>query len=244
MGRRLETSLPTSYRCCDGDTIDVYGEEDAIVWLWANPELLPWARTVEWLRSPVTGKDRWPGDLRGVDESGELVIIENKKDFKDNPFVDFVGYYRPGRQEWSADSLRRHWERDYKHEVRFPNTFVVRGDLTAGLLARSSKRVPIRRWPELARMADARIREESYRQRVETFLDKRATRNNPEPHHCGLIVQVTPEAKSLPSGARASMEDLATLSGANHVHLYVCCARILAHGGAGRVEIAFRRSPY
>jgi hypothetical protein len=61
-----------------GDILAVKFEEEAIVWLWAKPSLLPWPRPVEWLFSPITGNKEWPGDLWGVDEDGELLIIENK----------------------------------------------------------------------------------------------------------------------------------------------------------------------
>ena len=91
-------------------------EESASFLLWAWPRLLGWPRTINWLFSPVTGKDSYPGDLWGLDSRGELLIVETKLDRKgatQDPFEDFVAYCRQPANEkrWRADHLRRRWER-------------------------------------------------------------------------------------------------------------------------------------
>ena len=39
------------------DKIKLDGEEDAAIWLWADPSLLSWPVKVEWLFSPVVGNN-------------------------------------------------------------------------------------------------------------------------------------------------------------------------------------------
>jgi hypothetical protein len=71
----------------------VHAEEAGTFWVWAWPEILGWPVEITWLFSPVTGNDRWPGDLWGIDVSGELIILETKR-FRPggDPFEDFLEY--------------------------------------------------------------------------------------------------------------------------------------------------------
>src|SRR5438046_1174944 len=92
-------------------------EEEAAVWLWylaaawpSQPALPGWPCSIEWIFSPVTGNKQWPGDVWGVDERGELVIVEGKMGDRRDPFEDFVrpDFLPPGlrRREFTAEELR------------------------------------------------------------------------------------------------------------------------------------------
>jgi hypothetical protein len=71
-------------------------EEIGTFWLWAWPDLLGWPFQITWLFSPVTGKSKWPGDLWGLDDRGNLLIVETKLARNDrgpqDPFKDFIGF--------------------------------------------------------------------------------------------------------------------------------------------------------
>ncbi len=238
---KLQTTLPTHYREQDG-VLRVLHEEEAIVWLWAWPSLFHWPRPVEWLFSPVTGKDHWPGDLWGVDSSGELIIIENKRGFGYDPFEDFIDYHKPERTEWLAENLLKKWQRHYKGEISFRDTFIERGSSTDGILPRSNKRVPIRRWPQLAARIDARIRAPSYRTRISRFLSTRRKRDNPRPHYCGLVVALDSRRPFLSDRGRRSMQKIWEIADGNHVHLFVSRARLLRGNRRQPVEVSFFRA--
>ena len=55
----------------------VYMEEAGTLWLWAFPELLRWHTGITWLFSPP-GRNRWDGDLWGIDDDGNFVLVEAK----------------------------------------------------------------------------------------------------------------------------------------------------------------------
>jgi len=61
----------------DSDQLYAF-EEYAALWLWAYPQLLEWSQQIKWLFSPVTGKDKYPGDLWGMDDMGNLILVETK----------------------------------------------------------------------------------------------------------------------------------------------------------------------
>lgn len=231
------TNLPTLYREKKG-FLQVISEEEAVVWLWARPSLLPWPRPVEWLFSPVTGNTRWPGDLWGVDAAGNLLIIENKKGFSYDPFEDFIPYHRPKRSEWSAGDLLTKWKRHHKAEIAFRDTFIERGKDTDGILPRSVHRAHIRRWPDMARIIDRHVRASSYRNRVKTFLTRREKCGTPPPHYCGLLVAVNDSTPRLSARGRRSLESLRRQVFSERVHLFLASAR-LADRRRTEVDIRF-----
>ena len=88
------------------------------MWSWVWPELLGHDRAIAWLFSPVTGNTTWPGDLWGVDEAGQLIVVEAKTckpGTKVDPFVDFVeagASVADGTSSvTSAAALRKRWHR-------------------------------------------------------------------------------------------------------------------------------------
>jgi len=77
----------------DSDRLYAF-EEYATLWIWAYPQLLEWGQQIKWLFSPVTGKDKYPGDLWGMDNTGNLILVETKlaTRAKQDPFVDFINF--------------------------------------------------------------------------------------------------------------------------------------------------------
>lgn len=106
--------LPAAYAGSSG-LLRVKHEEDCVTWFWAFPGLWPEDRAVTWIYTPVCGDGC--GDLWGLDDLGNLVVIECKRQGSVDPFTDFPG--RPS--DWMAGSVRRRWERGLKAELSFPS---------------------------------------------------------------------------------------------------------------------------
>ncbi len=171
--------------------LDVCHEEEALCWLWAFPDLMPWPFPVTWLYTPVTGNQQWPGDLWGVDSQGDLLIVECKlRKHRGDPFVDFQAYNRAGHDELSADHWRKKFSRHLKAELSLPNCWKERPQgKTAGILPRSNHRRHIRRWHEvLGERIDQRIRSPQYKAAALEYLQRREGRNDPTPFYFALIV--------------------------------------------------------
>ena len=143
-----------------GDDI-VQGEEAGTLWLCAWPELLDWPRQISWLFSPVTGKYPWPGDLWGVDESGEILVVENKSAPRpSSPFEDFLALERKVATtpcaSHTVEKLHAKWSDALAGERAFLESQADtlksgRGSLTEwrGLAPNSLKRLMVWRWREL-----------------------------------------------------------------------------------------------
>lgn len=231
--------LPSYYR----DATRLEGEEDAAVWLWAAPSMLPWPTKLEWLFSPVVGKKRWPGDLWGVDADGELILVENKKlpirDWRiHDPFIDFRSFQTNLRRSTAefiqCGSLRPRWDRLYRCEVKFGSAdgksiWWEDRSKKSSVLPNSHKRGALKRWQELAKeFIGPRILPEtgSYSRTIGNFLNRRQQRSNPPPHYCGLLLD-----PNLNDGwqreeiaglfeRHKTVHQLAKKAGANHVHLF------------------------
>ena len=231
----VETELPKEYLGWQG-LLEIRHEEDAICWFWAYPRLFPWSAPIHWLYTPVVGNSRWPGDLWGVDERGELLILECKQcRRRDDPFHDFVAYHRSGREELTADHWLAKWRRHLRAELTFPSSTIERPpQKTAGMLPRSNRRSHIRRWPILAGLIDAHISSGIYFDSVQLALDKRKERSNPTPHYCALMV-VSNDSPLLTPEAIGSGHRLVELVGAGQVHVASAQARV---ENPGRVRLS------
>ena len=91
--------------------------------MWAWPEILGWPTDITWLFSPPTGKSVWPGDLWGIDDSGELIIVETKSSLVPrDPFEDLLPFQErltSGAWKPTLGDLFKHWEPLISDERRF-----------------------------------------------------------------------------------------------------------------------------
>jgi hypothetical protein len=226
MQTREVFSIPEIYKSQNG-ILSIRHEEESIVWLWAFPDLLHWKYSVEWLFSPVVGNKRWPGDLWGLDNEGNLLIIEAKNcriQSRSDPFGDFVDLLMSHDsyvEEFTSDNLRHKWESLLKKELSFPNGYDQRPKgKTEGILPRSNHRKHIRRWKDIAKRIDERIRGDSYEPTVECMLEKRKNRNNPVPHFFGLLVRDESMCFGLNEKGLQAKQELCNIVKETNVHLY------------------------
>jgi hypothetical protein len=212
----------------------VHAEEAGTFWVWAWPEILGWPVEITWLFSPVTGNDRWPGDLWGIDVSGELIILETKR-FRPggDPFEDFLEFeHRLRDGVWlppTVDEIRRHWEGLLEDERRFlkANRDALQAGSShriagAGVVPYSSKRLMTWRWRGLylERIAPT-VDSPAYERSAVSSLERLRNRSW-SPHYFALFTVLAPEAPSkTPFSARGRMryEELRALVSPDHVHL-------------------------
>jgi hypothetical protein len=122
---RLSPAPDENYRDARWRRSDpVYVEEAGTFWAWAWPDLLGWPIEITWLFSPVIGNHPWPGDLWGVDASGELIIVEVKAStHPSDPLKNFLELERKrARGEWSphtVEEIRKRWELCLRDERQF-----------------------------------------------------------------------------------------------------------------------------
>jgi len=234
---RITIGLPDAYEACQG-RLAIHHEEDALCWFWAYSDLMPWPAKIWWLYTPVVGNRRWPGDLWGVDEHGNLLIIECKQcRRRDDPFRDFVQYHHDGREEFTAAHWVQKWRKHLKAELAFPTSTAERpSSKTAGMLPRSNKRDHIRRWKALAQRIDLQIRSSDYQEGVQTALQVREGRGNPPPHYLALMV-VSHDSPLITNGAARSGHQLERMVGGQRVHVLAAAAEVVPEVGL-RVSVA------
>jgi hypothetical protein len=219
---------PTAYRHSQG-RLDIKHEEDALCWLWAFPSLLPWRQPIVWLYTPVVGNKRWPGDLWGVDSNGDLLIIECKQCKQlDDPFQDFIPYHAEHKDELSAVHWQGKFLRHLKQELAYPNCYTTRPiGRTGGILPRSNKRQHIRRWRQLAKLVDVRIRAPQYRELALGYLQTRASRHDPTPYYLALLAVRSSNQPLLSKQAKESWHTLQAKVGADHVRVVTATGELL-----------------
>jgi hypothetical protein len=230
-------------------------EEAGSLWLWAWPELLGWPATITWLFSPVVGNKSWPGDVWGVDDRGELLIVETKLwmvGTKQDPFRDFVENgalaVRPDSPCIQAEALRCRWWKDLQAERQFIKEH--RRDLQVGTQLRgryqgvvpySSHRSQVWRWRGLYLTHVApTLNGRRYAARVRRNLLSRRRNENPPPHFIGLF---TMHESGTPALSRAGFRNYTTLCarvGRDRVHMVSVEARPVRRWF---VEIVSRRVP-
>jgi len=183
------------------------GEEEAAVWLWFlakrpnQPALPSWRSPIEWLFYCVTGRDLW-----GVDETGELVIVEDKMRDREDPFEGFLTLDRHD-PEFTAERLKQKWD----------------GLDTDHRLPRSSKSILAQRWARLTEATRERVTSKGYEERVDRFLKARKDRRSPPPHFVGLILSPNDQSRSLRHVEKR--KELADQVGRDHVHLFLAYAK-------------------
>lgn len=207
-------------------------EATGTFWLWAWPELLGWNREITWLFSPVTGNTVWPGDLWGVDNRGELVLVETKSVEKGkaaaDPYEDFVGF-ETRLMAPKVNAILAHWQPLYEKELRFireryndlesGNRII---ETRPGIVDCSRMRLVMWRWRELyLRRVIPRIVSSEYEAAVRRNLDERDRAGNPPPHYFALFTQHDNVRPKLTARGKANYELLAGLTGRERLHAQV-----------------------
>jgi hypothetical protein len=191
----------------------VYMEETGTLWLWAFPELLDWHTGITWLFSPP-GRNRWDGDLWGIDDDGEFVLVEAKCASQGlDPFKEFLALEgRRSNGDWSTESIgsiKEHWESLLNGERQFIDVHAKQlrdgsGFLSTwpGVVPYSWKRLAVWRWRALyleiiAPMITGLQYETKARAALERWWRARAW----SPHYEGLFTVIDSLEKPRFSGA-------------------------------------------
>lgn len=213
----------------------VLAEEAGTFWVWAWPEILGWPVEITWLFSPVTGREKWPGDLWGIDATGELILLETKPfPSGGDPFEDFLEFERQLRagvrvRPPTVDEIQERWERLLRDERRFlkTNRDALQADSSqrvagSGVVPYSSKRLMTWRWRGLylERIAPT-IDSPAYERSAEAGL-KRLRNRFWSPHYFALFTVLPPETPSqspFSAKGRRHYEELRALVSPDHVHV-------------------------
>jgi hypothetical protein len=92
----------------------------------------------------AAGKSRRGAPL-GIDSHGELIILENIRGDRKDPFEDLVEYAKNNHAETTANNSRDKWEAQYQAEKRHDKPLAGRKPWQ-GILPRSSHTKPLKRW--------------------------------------------------------------------------------------------------
>jgi hypothetical protein len=224
-------SSPEIWSSLELGGIDLYAaEENATFWLWAYPSLLGWHRKLEWLFSPVVGNSQFPGDLWGIDEAGNLLLVEMKRKRQSDPFKDFIGYENNKIWELSAsyEQLKKRWEKLYSAELDFWQSHATElnkrqlGKITAkGVVPYSSKRIATRQWIELyTKVIIPHLFEEAaYSKNVIQFLKVRNQLVEKTIYYFGMVFVKDPNQLNLSKKGEDHFRELSTRTGNDRVHL-------------------------
>jgi len=216
-------------------------EEAGTFWLWAWPDLLGWPTGITWLFSPGTGRDRWPGDLWGIDDSGELVIVETKRSTEPaDPFEDFLRLeHRRSSGEFIPPKLadiRAHWESLLRGERQFLELHrealhagTGKLGLWPGVVPYSSKRIVVWRWRTLylERVAPI-VTSSSYESAVTAALQRWDNRSMWSPHYVGLFTVLNSAPPRFSAVGKACHDQLVAITSPAQVHARAIDCRIVS----------------
>jgi hypothetical protein len=228
--RSSDVACPSAYWADSaftaGQLLRVALEEEGSLWLWYSPDLLVWPRPVTWLFSPVVGRS-WPGDLWGMDETGELLIVEAKRIVQHrrtaDPLADFIDAGRAdeaGQPPFGTDDIERRWRYYYARELSLPApTYVGPKGVSPGVLPYSVHRRALNTWTALAGVLSERLRSPSYENAVDAALEARRRGGDQMPHYVGLFVLASDAPAKLSARGTDSWRRLVDAAGISHVHL-------------------------
>lgn len=221
-------------------------EEYTTLWLWAYPKLLGWKNDIQWLFSPVTGNSKFPGDLWGIDNKGNLIIVEVKS-AKNNklqdPFIDFVGLesrriaYR--FDCFDAKVLKKRWQKLFECEQIFLKAFLAdfrKGALKTrtapGVVPYSSKRSVVVRWPFLYinKIAKHFLAGSNYSKSVLIYLTNRLENKYASQYYFGVIGGPPNSQAGLSRKGRANYLKLSSETGKDRIYLIAISATHLKKG--------------
>lgn len=177
---------------CDGPDKDSrYWEEAGTLWLWAWPDLV-WEEDLIWLLSPVSSEPPpyGYGDLWGVDQNGQLIIVETKRRIGRSAFSKFEEFEENlPDNPIDPDDLHLEWREKLKQEEEFvldlPH-FKEPGSQRPqrpypGVVPYSNRRAVVLRWHILyERKIIPLLKSKSrYRDKVSAYLAKVKRPNKP-----------------------------------------------------------------
>lgn len=205
-------------------------EENATFWLWAYPTLLSWPRKFEWLFSPVVGNTTYPGDLWGVDEAGNLILVETKRGQRSDPFQDFIHFEVERRWETKEfwKKLKQRWTILYKSEQKFWQEYnqdildrQVDEVSARGVLPYSSKRYVTRQWSKLyfEVIAPRLFKEQVYLENVTRFLEEPHPITYRTTYYIGLVLLRESNSPKLSRKGEKHRIELENLAGPDRVLL-------------------------
>ncbi len=196
----------------DGGDKRVLSAEAGPLWLWAFPELLSWQHDIAWLFSPVARNNVWRGSIWGVDERGDLLVLESKSARRgdaEDPYASFVGYESSLEAQacFLVAAIMGRWQELHAAEIAFVEQHkkILADDQVElgecpGLVPWSSERATMWRWRGLYREKIAPwVTSPDYERRVKVHLEARADRDDASTHYFGLI--------TVPAGERATLSD-------------------------------------
>jgi hypothetical protein len=165
-------------------------EHQGTFWIFAWTELIPWPHKIVPLFSPCGGRGWEVGDFWGVDEQGQLLVIETKtKANRESPFNKFADHHAP-----PLDVLRNHWLRRLSQEKAFrqahPHGLGCEKPLQSwpGLLDSSVGRMECRRYRRVYLECIApRVDSGEYELVAQRNLDRYVETGCPSPHYLGLF---------------------------------------------------------
>lgn len=173
-----------------GGVLQVH-EADATVLLWAYPKLLGWPRDIVWVLAYASGGP----DLVGIDERGELLIIETKSASKKkaDPLAQLEGYLE-FREFHNADALEAKWDGMWQKEqdaLRLdPQDFEEHAPLP-GVVPWGSKRRACAYWPKTYREKIQGFLFGEYAERAQAYLGARNAMTQPTPPWGVVVFHVT-----------------------------------------------------
>lgn len=203
-------------------------EENATFWLWAYPSLLGWHRRFEWLFSPVVGNPKYPGDLWGIDDSGNLLLVETKRGQRSDPFKSFIGYEKNNGWETTASftQLSKRWKKLYKYEQCFwqnhtdLNNPKIEKITAKGIVPYSNKRFATRQWSVLyTNVIVPYLKEQVYVENVNQFLSARTRLVKKTTYYFGMLFVKDPCLANLSKKGEDHFLELKNLAGNDRVNL-------------------------
>ena len=198
-------------------------EESGTLWVWAFPDLLGWPADIAWLFPRVSNDG--PGDLWGIDATGDLLIMETKsstpKKRLEDPFQDFANLdFLQDKNLFKADRLQRIWEELYDQELAWIRSGCQKPDGAApGVIPYSSHRGTISLWITLWREKLLPFLEGvQYPATVRDFLRRRKERVDPPPHFFGLYTVTHSKRPGLSQPGSKHFRELAKHVGVGRIH--------------------------
>jgi hypothetical protein len=191
--------------------------------------VLGWDREIKWLFSPVVGKERFPGDIWGIDSNGNLILVETKlaKAHRpgQNPFVDFIHFETRRAKRLSTELILGRWEDLFKDEIKFIERH--RKDVEEaqrkegtfpGVVPYSRHRRAVWEWRHvyLGVLAPQFHDGERYADKVRRYLAKRS--NNSPIHYFGIVAVVFGSTPRLSPTGQAEYDALCRMAGTARTH--------------------------